>query len=158
DLYRSQVRGSMDATERLARHKGEVETDLGLGREQRDITRTDGAGGELVPPLWLVDQYAPFLRAGRVIAELMDRQLLPTGTDVINVPLITTGAATAVQTADNAAVQETDMVTNSAVAPVRTIAGQQDAAVQLVEQSALSGGFDQMIFKDLMADYQAKLD
>ena len=73
-------------------------------------------------------------------------------------PLITTGAATAIQTGDNQTVAETDLVTSSAVAPVRTIAGQGDVAVQLVDQSALSAGLDQMIFRELLQDYDEQLD
>ena len=128
------------------------------GSRRRDITRTDGAGGEFVPPLWLVDLYAPFLRAGRTAANLCQHLDLPPGTDTLNVPLITTGAATAIQTGDNQTVAETDLVTSSAVAPVRTIAGQEDVAVQLVDQSALSAGLDQMIFKELLQDYNKQLD
>jgi hypothetical protein len=105
--------------------------------QQRDITRVDGAGGEFVPPLWLVSDYAEMIRAGRVTANLVRSIPLPGGTDSINIPRITTGTSAAPQTADNGAVSETDIVTTSVAAPVRTIAGQQDIALQLLEQSPL---------------------
>ena len=55
--------------------------------EQRAINRTDGTGGYFVPPLWLVDQYVPYLRAGRVLANLCHSLPLPGGTDSINLPI-----------------------------------------------------------------------
>ncbi|HYT29464.1 MAG TPA: phage major capsid protein [Actinomycetota bacterium] len=124
--------------------------------ETRDITRVDGAGGEFVPPLWLVDQYAGFARAARVFADAYNVRPLPPGTDSINVPRITTGTATAAQTADNAAVSEQDMVTATLTVPIRTIAGQQDVAIQLLEQSPIA--FDEVVFTDLIADYNAQVD
>lgn len=124
--------------------------------ERRDISRTDGAGGEFVPPLWLLDEYAEAARAGRPFADACRQIELPSGTDSINIPRITTGTLTGVQTADNAAVTEQDIVTNSVNAPVRTIAGQQDIALQLLEQSPIA--FDEIIFADLLADHAMQLD
>ncbi|HEY6115690.1 MAG TPA: phage major capsid protein, partial [Candidatus Dormibacteraeota bacterium] len=63
---------------------------------------------------------------------------------------------TAAQTADNGAVQETDATDTFINAPVRTIAGQQDVAIQLLDQSPVS--FDEVIFRDLVADYATKTD
>lgn len=123
---------------------------------QRDISRTDGAGGEFVPPLWILEEYAEYARAGRPLANQCRNIPLPGGTDSISVPRITGGTSTAAQTADNASVSETDMTTNSATGPVRTIAGQQDIALQLLEQSPLM--FDEIVFADLTADYNSKLD
>src|SRR5204862_5933717 len=80
----------------------------------------------------------------------------PGGTDSINIPKVATGTATAVQTADNGAVAETDMTDTFINAPVRTIAGQQDVAIQLLDQSPVS--FDEVIFRDLVADYATKVD
>jgi len=95
-------------------------------------------------------------RAGRVTADRFTKLTLPAGTDSINIPRITTGPQVAAQTADNAAVAETDMVTNSINAPVRTLAGQQDVALQLLEQSPVA--FDQIVFAELLADYYRALD
>jgi len=103
-----------------------------------------------------MSQYVDLARAGRAYANLCNTQPLPAGTDSINIPKMSTGTATAIQTADNAAVAETDMTDTSVQAPVRTIAGQQDVAIQLLDQSPIS--FDQVIFRDLVADYATKLD
>jgi HK97 family phage major capsid protein len=173
------VGGDAEARERLVRHKVEMDVEMparearqtaqferaldtlseGERRaivEKRDITRTDGAGGEFVPPLWLLDLYAELPRAGRPFANRCRQIPLPGGTDSISIPRITTGTQVAAQTADNAAVNEQDLVTNSVTGPVRTIAGQQDIALQLLEQSPLM--FDELVWADLAADYAAKLD
>ncbi|GAA1992867.1 hypothetical protein GCM10009718_33220 [Isoptericola halotolerans] len=145
--------GDGGARQRLDRHAQEVKEAKG---EYRDLTRTDGEGGFFVPPAWLMSQWVELARAGRPTANVVPGEPLPPGTDSINVPKVATGTSTAIQTADNAAVSETDLTDTSVPAPVRTIAGQQDIAVQLLEQSPVS--FDQVIFGDLVGDYATKLD
>ncbi|MGH3096950.1 MAG: phage major capsid protein [Streptosporangiales bacterium] len=154
DMVKMQLNMDADggARERLTRHAQEVSTD----KEFRDLDRTDGTGGYAVPPLWLMNQFVELARAGRAYANLVTSQALPSGTDSINIPKVKTGTATAIQTADNGAVEETDLTDDFINAPVRTIAGQQDVAVQLLEQSAVN--FDQVIFRDLVADYATRLD
>jgi HK97 family phage major capsid protein len=174
--------GPTAARERLARHAAELKVELPARearRRQRAETehrlafgelrggvnpfekrvnpnRTDGQGGYFVPPLWLVDEFVALQRAGRVIANSIRNLTLPNGTDSINVPKVSTGTATAAQTADAASVQSTDMTDTTISAPVRTIAGQQDIAIQLLDQSPIS--FDEVIFADLIGDYNTKLD
>ncbi|HEY9375182.1 phage major capsid protein [Streptomyces sp.] len=154
DLARVQLNMDDDgqSRERLQRHAQDVATE----REYRDLNRTDGTGGYAVPPLWLMNQFVELARAGRAYANLCNMQPLPGGTDSINIPKVSTGTAVAVQTADNAAVQETDLADTFINAPVKTIAGQQDVAIQLLDQSPVS--FDQVIFRDLTADYATKAD
>lgn len=79
-------------------------------------------------------------------------------TDSINIPKITTGTSTSLQTSDNAATTTRDMVTGVATAPVRTISGYENVSIQLVEQSPLAGGLDRLVFGDLMADYALQLN
>ena len=81
---------------------------------------------------------------------------LPEGTDSINVPKIATGTTVAAQTADAAGVSSTDLTDSVATAAVKTLAGQQDIALQLIEQSP--GSFDEIVAADLLADYNMKLD
>lgn len=123
--------------------------------EKRFISRVDGQGGYFVPPLWLIDEYVPFLRAGRVFADLWMGMPLPAGTDSINIPRVVLGTATGPQTADGGPVPGRDATDSFVNALVRTIAGQQDAAIQLLDQSPIA--FDQVIFKDLMADHAMNL-
>jgi len=103
------------------------------GSETRvNPNRTDGQGGYFVPPLWIMDEYVALLRAGRATADRCNVRDLPGGTDSINLPKVNTGTTTAVQTADGAGVSSTDLTDTSVSAPVRTIAGQQDIAIQLL--------------------------
>lgn len=146
DLVKCEVHKDSEAGERLSSH----------GKEMRDLSRTDGAGGEFVPPLWLQEEWIALQRAGRVTADLVGSLPLPAGTNSINIPKVSTGTAAAIQTADNAAVSEADAVTTSISVPVHTIAGQQDISLQAVEQSM--PGLDQVMAQDLAADYAAKLD
>lgn len=152
DMIGAQLRNDRNSWERLARHQQEASV------EMRDISRTDGSGGDFVPPIWLMNEYAEFARAARVTADLVTKMALPAGTDSINIPKITTGTATAFQASDNGSTTTRDMVTGVATAPVRTISGYENVSIQLVEQSPLAGGLDRLVFGDLMADYALQLN
>jgi HK97 family phage major capsid protein len=151
DLAKAQLFQDADARARLDRHAAEVRVDP----EYRDLNRTDTTGGNFVPPLWL-NEYVELARAGRPTANLVTNLELPPGTDSINIPKVSTGTATAIQAADNSAVQETDLADTSVQANVKTIAGQQDLSIQLMEQSPFN--FDQVVFMDLAADYATKVN
>lgn len=141
-----------DSIERLRRHGEEVRTD----KEFRQLDRQDGNGGYFVPPLWLMQEFVELARAGRATANVVDNQALPPGTDSINVPKVKSGAVTGIQNGDNTLIANTDMEDDFVTAPVRTIAGEQDVAVQLLDQSPVN--FDEVIFRDLLADYATKVD
>ena len=147
DLTRRQS-GDSAAARRLERHAAEIAVDA--PNEVRAGSRADGAGGEFVPPLWLLSQYAGLARPGRVTADLCQVQQLPGGTDSIQVPKITQGTLIAAQTADNATISNQDLATSTVTTPVQTYAGYYDASVQLYEQSPIAGGLDQVIFQDLV--------
>jgi HK97 family phage major capsid protein len=124
--------------------------------EQRvNPSRVTGQGGELVPPLWMEDAWIAYRRAGRVVSPLFRNFDLPSGTDSINIPKVASGSTTAVQT-DAGAVSSTDITSTSVQANVRTIAGQQDVALQLLDQSPIS--IDQILFDDLTRDYDLQLE
>jgi HK97 family phage major capsid protein len=155
DLVAATVPGldlSGEARGRLTRHN----EDMAQRYEYRDISRVDGQGGYAVPPAWLMDQYVELARPGRAFANLCTRLPLPGGTDSINIPKVLSGTTVAVQTADNATVSDTDITDTFINAPVRTIAGQQGVAIQLIDQSPLQ--FDQVIFNDLIRAHAALLD
>lgn len=163
DMAKMQLGLADEATkDRIFRHEKDVATNRDIkkiarvGEEYRNLDRNDGSGGYLVPPLWVMNELIELARSGRAYANLVSQLPLPSGTDSINVPKILTGTATAIQTADNASIQETDLTDTSVQAPVKTIAGMQGIAIQAIEQSPLD--FDQVIFRDLAADYATKLD
>lgn len=153
DMIGATLRNDRGAWERLHRHQQEATVEL-----RNTPNRTDGQGGEFVPPLWLLNDYAEFARAARVAADLVTTQALPAGTDSINIPRITLGTATGFQSADNAATTTRNMTTATVTAPVRTITGYEDVAIQLVDQSPLAGGLDRLIFGDLSADHAFQLN
>jgi HK97 family phage major capsid protein len=152
DMIAGTLRNDARSWERLHRHQQEVAI------ETRDVSRTDGAGGDFVPPIYLINEYAEFARAARVTADLVTNMALPAGTDSINIPQITTGTLSAFQSADNAATTTRDIVSSTVTAPVRTISGYENVSIQLVEQSPLAGGLDRLVFGDLMADYALQLN
>jgi HK97 family phage major capsid protein len=152
DMIGAHLRNDSTSWERLTRHSQEVAI------ETRDVNRTDGSGGDLVPPIYLVNEYAEFARAARVTADLLTNMALPAGTDSINIPQITTGTLAAFQSSDNSATTTRDLITSTVTAPVRTISGYENVSIQLVEQSPLAGGLDRLVFGDLMADYALQLN
>ena len=140
---------------RLTSHAQQV-ADHPAYQEHRDLSRVDGSGGLAVPPVWLLEQYIELARPGRAFANLVQRQPLPGGTDSINIPKLLTGTSTAVQTADNTPVADVDLTDTFINAPVRTISGQQGVAIQLLDQSPIA--FDDLVFRDLIADFASQLD
>ena len=145
--------GTGDAAARLQRHAVDVAT---APEYRTSLDRTDTNGGYFVPPAWLVSQYVELARAGRVTADLCTQQVLPGGTDTINVPKIATGVTVTEQATDSASVSETLAVDTVVTASVNTIAGQQSVQQQLLDQSPIN--FDEVIFRDLAAAYNAYLD
>src|SRR5208282_5336716 len=81
----------------------------------------------------------------------------PEGTDSINLPKITTPTLVAAQTANNQAVVSQDIVTTSVNTGIKTLAGQEDVALQLLEM-APAGLTDRAITEDLQAAYHLNLD
>ncbi|TCO64947.1 phage major capsid protein [Actinocrispum wychmicini] len=185
DLRRGDADGGVTAAqERLQRHGKEMDVELparekrradrarkqleNLDSEEKNLraesgfekrvnpNRVDGQGGYFVPPLWLVDEYVDLPRFGRAFMNTVRNMDLPSGTDSVNVPKIATGTATGMQTADAAAVTSQDATDTFITAPVRTIAGQQDVALQLLDQSPV--GFDEILFTDLISDLNMRLD
>jgi HK97 family phage major capsid protein len=144
-----------ECRDRLLRHAQDVAT-LPEYMEFRDISRVDGQGGYAVPPAWLMNQYIELARPGRAFANLVQRQPLPGGTDSINIPKILTGTTVGAQTADNQTISDTDLTDTFINAPVRTIAGAQGVAIQLIDQSPIA--FDDVVFRDLVAAHAASTD
>jgi HK97 family phage major capsid protein len=146
DAYNARYNMDPTANERLSRHSSEVRY------EMRDITTSTFNG--LIPPQYLLEDFAPFARAGRPFANVVPtRPLPPDGMSVISTKT-TTGTATAVQSTQNTAATETDLVTTDITIPVVTITGQQDLSRQSIERGSRS---DAEVFQDLLSDYYTKL-
>jgi hypothetical protein len=139
-------------------HKGVAERELVSPFERRvSPNRAPGQGGEFIPPKWEIDQYAPYLRAGRVVAPLTRNMPLPPGTDVVKIPRVKGPTEVAPQLADNAGIASKDLETESIEAPIKTIAGMQDVALQAIEMSP-NQIFGRMVQEDLLADWNRKVD
>jgi HK97 family phage major capsid protein len=123
--------------------------------ERRAITRTDGDGGYLAPPVYLLDRYVPFAREASPWTTLD----LPPKTSEINVPRLALGAATGPQT-DAGPAPTRDIQDSLVSAPVKTIAGIADASIQWLEQGSGTSGYgvDDMLFADLTADLAQNVD
>lgn len=147
DAYRARFMSDRNAAQRLERYARENEV------EKRDVGTS--AFGGLIPPQYLVDLFAPNVRAGRPTANAVTNLPLPPEGMTFKIPRGTTGTATAVQATENAAVQETDFDETTLDIPVATIAGQQDMSRQALERGT---GLDQIIFADLASDYAVTLD
>jgi HK97 family phage major capsid protein len=154
DLYRSRNEGDWEAAQRLQRSQ--------LDRpkiEVRALGNTGGvggSGGEMAPPAWLVDEFVALARPARVTANLLHHNTLLSGVSSVNIPKVSGGTTTAVQTTQNTALSQTDMTTTSLSSPIDTIGGKQVVSQQLLDQSAIP--FDRMILQDLAADYAKRLN
>jgi len=149
DLRDSRL-GSRDAADRLSRNQE------ARASENRAISTTAGAGGQFAPPAWLVDEFVNLARPGRVTADLLNKQPLPSGVSSINLPKITGGSTTAVQATQNTQISNTDLTTASVSSGISTITGQQIVSLQLMAQSGVP--FDRIILADLAFDYARALD
>lgn len=124
--------------------------------ESRAMNRVDGSGGYLIPPLWMVDELVPYLRADRTFADQWRGMELPAGTDNINIPRLKRGSATGPQAADGAPVNGQDPQDDFVTGKVQTISGQVDVALQLIEQTPLAN-FDEILMEDLSSDMNLQL-
>ncbi|MEZ0357339.1 phage major capsid protein [Mycobacterium sp. SA01] len=157
DLTRHSLNRDDDGSSyrRLQEHARQV-ADHHAYAEFRDLSRVDGQGGYAVPPAWLMNQYVELARPGRAFANLVQRQPLPGGTDSINVPKVLSGTAVGIQNGDNTSVTDVDLTDTFISCPVRTIAGQEGVAIQLIDQSPIA--FDDVVFRDLIAAHAAATD
>jgi HK97 family phage major capsid protein len=150
--------GDPVARERLERHGQqnlEQMREKGVnGVNKRDVGT--GAWAGLTIPQYLVDEFAPYARAGSPMLNLIaNKKLLPDEGMTLNIGRLTTPGAVAAQNGENVAVQETDMDDTLLTVNVRTYAGQQDVSRQALERSR---GVDEEVYGDLVADYFTKLD
>ena len=152
DLYRRDIAHDPQAAERLARHTREMEVEK---RAKFDLSSTDSAGGYLVAPLWLQDQFVDLARPGRVVADAIGTRPLPPNTDSINLPTLSTGVSVADQS-DGGGVSNTDAAFSTIAGAVKTQAGMQNVSQQLVDRSV--PGVDEVIFADLVKVYALNLD
>jgi len=133
--------------------------------ERRDISVTAGAGGDFAlnftptaAPGFVGAAFAAAVRAKAVVASLLHHEPLPPAGVKIETTRITTGTAAAVQSADNAAVTETDIVEALVTSNLATIAGMQDVSQQLLDRADPASSIDLVLARDLGNALGAALD
>ncbi|GAB6857336.1 phage major capsid protein [Microbacterium xylanilyticum] len=144
-----QARG--ETTERLQKHEAEARA---AGRISERAAATSTFAG-IIPPQYLVDKYALIARAGRPTANVVEHLDLPSDGMSLIIPRGTTGAATAVQTAENTALTTQDEVWSNLTVPVVTVGGYNDISRQAIERAA---GVDQIVFADLLGAYAVNVN
>ena len=137
------------AQTRIARHTRETAV------EQRGAITTASGGPGLVPPQYLLDELATYARSSRPFADALEPRPLPDAGMTFNVPRVTTGTTTAVQT-EGSAIQDGSAVTDYLSFSVNTVAGKQDISRQLLDRS--DPATDTVLGQDLAADYAKQLD
>jgi HK97 family phage major capsid protein len=141
------------AADRLVRHMREAQD-----HELRDFERRDvgtGAFAGLTVPQYLTDLVAPIARAGRPVLDICNQHPLPDDGMVVNISRITTGSGVAAQSAENAAVTETNMDDTLLTVNVNTYAGMQDVSRQAVDRGT---GIDSIVIADLVRAYNTVVD
>ncbi|RKF24136.1 phage major capsid protein [Micromonospora globbae] len=146
DLYRSKAMDDEDAARRLVEHN-------------RALT-TGGAGAGVVPPKWLIDEYAPLARQGRRLANAVRN--IPLGDDPrpITLPKQTTGADTA-NPAEQAAENDATPSADKWASGVDTVVPKPTRGKQIVSRQMLdsaSPAIDQLIYGDLLAAYDDQIE
>lgn len=162
-------RGGYSAKERLERHGREIQGEMERrDKEARDAKPSDleyrtnpnttaGQGGSFAPPLWIIDQFATYPRAKRVLADMIPSFPLPQGVHSVNLPRLSTGNTENIDP-DLGGDADTDITDASVTSNVVTISGHGDVALQLLDQSPPGAHLDWAFFKDLTEAYDAELE
>ncbi len=145
DLYGARERQDEAAARRLQEHN-------------RALT-TGAAGSGIVPPKWMVDEYAALARQGRVLANLVRN--VPLGDDPrpLTLPKQTAGTDTEVveQAAENDPIEDDDQFdTDVDTVTPKPTAGSQVVSRQMLDMA--SPAIDGLIYGDLIAAYNLKVE
>lgn len=152
DVARS-VLGDSQAAQRLDRHMAE-ERDARGGQLFERATGT-GAFSGIIVPQYLTEFSTPLARAGRPLADAMNRHDLPEQGMTVYLPRSTTGTSAADQAAEFDTVSETDYDDTLLSIPVRTAAGSQTLSRQAIERGV---GVEDTIMQDLEGSLDVNLD
>lgn len=143
-FFRDMLHRSIDpsAAERIGRNQRQMEMEARTG-----IT-ANLAG--LLPPQYLIDMFAPVVRSGRIVANLVTNlPLPPTGTS-FNLGRGTTGTLVGVQASENATLSNADYDDTLLTFSMTTLGGYTEMSRQEIERS-VNG--DQIVIADLASIY-----
>jgi HK97 family phage major capsid protein len=157
DLGLSATRTDAAAQGRLSHHSAQMVV-------EKRITPgvSPGAGGEMVPPGWLIDKFKTAARAGSPLADLVNVLPLPPGMQSINIPKMLNGGQilggnTAIQPGNNAPAASIDDTTVDLSSPVVTIAGESLMSQQLIDMTPAPGA-DAVAYLELARDFRTKVE
>lgn len=145
--------GGFDARNRLERHMAEERVERGVEFEQRAVATSAFAG--LVVPQYLTDLVAPAVAASRPFADICNKHDLPSTGTTVNISRITTATSAAMQSAENAAVSETNIDDTLLTETMFTVAGQQTMSRQSIDRGV---GTEEITLDDLYRRYNTALD
>jgi hypothetical protein len=114
-----------------------------------------GAFAGLTVPQYLTEMYAPATAALRPFADACNKHDLPGDGMTVNISKITTATGVALQSAENAAVQETNADDTLLTENVQTAAGQQTISRQAIDRGT---GIESVVMDDLFRRYATALD
>ena len=147
DAYAAQINNDPGAWERIQRHQREQNVEL------RDSSSSNFAG--LTPPAYLVSQALEKARASRPFADACNRQPLPaSGMDIV-ITRLTTGATTAAQSAENAAISESTPDDTTQTIGIKSYAANVDVSRQALNRGV---GISNLLVEDMVASYAQALD
>lgn len=145
--------GNFDARERLRRHMQEEFTERGSDFAARAVGT--GAFTGLVVPQYLTDLVAPAVAASRPFADICNKHDLPDTGTTVNISRITTATSAAAQSAENAAVSETNIDDTLLTETMFTVSGQQTMSRQSIDRGT---GTEEITLDDLVRRYHTALD
>lgn len=160
--------GNQSAIDRLEAHTREMRVEAPKLRERLECeqrSRANALGVEyratpspltstFAPPIYLVEDWASAPRPERVLSAQFTRFTLPKGVGQINLPRLTTGTTTGVDT-PTTATSELDFIDAQSSAQVITIAGQSDVSIQSLEQSPNNAHLDTIVWNDLRSSFDS---
>jgi HK97 family phage major capsid protein len=147
DAIASEFNNSFEAAERINRYNREITL------QKRDVGTAQFAG--LVVPQYLIDLYANLARAGRPVADICRKHVLPAQGMTVNISRVTTGTAVSYQAAENDTATETNIDDTLLTVNVNTISGMQDVSKQAILRGA---NIEDVVLSDLISAYNTKLD
>lgn len=145
--------GNWGARERLDAHMREERAERGDAIEQRAVGT--GAFTGYVVPQYLVDMNIGAATTRRPFADICNHHDLPDTGMTVYLSKITTGTSVDLQSAENAAVSETDIDDTLIAINVHTAAGSQTLSRQAVERGL---GTEEITWADLQKRHASRLD
>jgi HK97 family phage major capsid protein len=144
DLFESQLAGDMEARDRLDRHN-----------LQMRAAATSATGAGVMPPTWLVSEFAEIAHGSRPTADTL-RRIPITDAKPVTIGLQLTGAVVGDQANENDPPADGAFTSNTLVTVPKTKTGKVDVSRQLLDGS--NPAIDGLIFTDCMGAYAENIE